>query len=360
MAPFNKNILMLPLTLEQINKIEIHFILCLARTGSSMLTAMLNQHEELLSPSEEPFLLYFHNHYKNKTYWTERDIDIFLDRFWLMAEKNLSIYYSDKATVKQQILPYFPHLSYIQVCKLIYLHFLPQKDKSAVRIIVDKQLKYFYFIGQLLEIVPNAKFIILTRDYRDLIVTWRKRNMTLIKEAAFIAKIWQLNYWQAIFYIKNNPENFMHISYESLVQNPQVTLQSLCRFLNVEYKDNLLNFHLNINNFFEKQEPHLDKFIDQLKDFHSGLRRPINTDKLFIGQKNLPKNDLKTADYITAQAAVFYGYNPQGNIGPPDLKSLFYTLYAFLMKKILPIIYLKTPFLLKITLRSLRKNKINP
>ena len=52
------------LTRQQIERIPIHFILCTERTGSSLLSLMLNISPKVLSPSEEPFALFLYNKYK--------------------------------------------------------------------------------------------------------------------------------------------------------------------------------------------------------------------------------------------------------------------------------------------------------
>ena len=53
-------------TSDQLDAIQIHFVLCTERTGSSMLSLMLNLNQEVISPSEEQFALYFYKKYKNK------------------------------------------------------------------------------------------------------------------------------------------------------------------------------------------------------------------------------------------------------------------------------------------------------
>ena len=72
---------------EKLDSIPVHFILCTERTGSSLLSLMLNLHPNILSPSEEPFALYFWKKYRNKENWSEDDIVKYVDQFFLLAEK---------------------------------------------------------------------------------------------------------------------------------------------------------------------------------------------------------------------------------------------------------------------------------
>ena len=72
-------------TQEKLDAIELHFILCTERTGSSLLSLMLNLHSSILCPSEEPFALYFWNTYKNKIDWEEKDIINYVNSFFTLA-----------------------------------------------------------------------------------------------------------------------------------------------------------------------------------------------------------------------------------------------------------------------------------
>ena len=56
-----------------------------------MLATMLNQLDNVLSPSEEPFLLYFHPKYGKTTIWGNKIKKQFLDDFLLMHERNFEL-----------------------------------------------------------------------------------------------------------------------------------------------------------------------------------------------------------------------------------------------------------------------------
>ena len=129
---------------EKLDDIAIHFVLCTERTGSSLFSMMLNLHSEILSPSEEPFALYFWRKYRHKTEWSEKDVSSYVDQFFAIAEKNLDLYFSKKEVFLKSLLHHREFLNYNRIVKLTYLHFLDTKSKSHVSVIVDKQIKYFF------------------------------------------------------------------------------------------------------------------------------------------------------------------------------------------------------------------------
>ena len=78
-------------TPKQLDEIQVHFILCTERTGSSLLANMLNMHPELIVPSEEPFALYFRKKYQHKTHWTESELIHFVDVFFTLFASKTSL-----------------------------------------------------------------------------------------------------------------------------------------------------------------------------------------------------------------------------------------------------------------------------
>lgn len=346
-------------------EIPIHFILNIERTGSSMLTAMLNNHEQILSTSEEPFVLYFYDHYRNKNNWTEKEIDILLDQFWLLAEKNISLYFSPKNIVKQNILPHLPNIDFISLCKLLYLDFLPSKNKDNVNVIIDKQIKYTYYPEKILKILPNAKYIILTRHYLDTIATWRKRNLANTNQIAYLAQIWQTAYSSLMPYIQQQHPQFILLRYEDLVQNPEQELRRVCAFIGKDFRPEMLGFHKSVNTFFEQAEINTNTneylFIDKLKDFHSSMRKPVNTENIGIWQQKLSPNEVAIANAICRNTALSFGYEIP-TVPPPtiieQIKAMFFRFNAWFSRRVYLYAYIQAPLWLKVKIKQWRPNQV--
>ena len=112
---------------------ETHFLLCTERTGSSLLSLMMNLHSNVVCPSEEPFALFFHRNYKNKTHWTDKELLCFIDEFWLIAEKNLDLFFTSKQKLFDQLVIHKNNLNYKLLCTIIYLQFFEPKPKENIR-----------------------------------------------------------------------------------------------------------------------------------------------------------------------------------------------------------------------------------
>lgn len=108
----------------------------------------------------------------------------------------------------------------------------------------DKTPGYVNHIGLLAEIFPEAKFVHIIRDGRDVALGYMDRDEwgpSTVAEAAY--------YWrgrvgrgrragQAL-----GPERYLEARYEDLVDDPVTTTRRVCRFLGLEYHPEMLRFH---------------------------------------------------------------------------------------------------------------------
>ncbi len=102
----------------------------------------------------------------------------------------------------------------------------------------------------LLRSFPDAKFIVVFRDPRASIASnLLVKNKFMIAHVASFARAWRKNVAFSIF-LRNQKEfkdKLYFVSYENLVANPEVEVQKLCNFLDIQFSKNMLN----TSNFFD-------------------------------------------------------------------------------------------------------------
>jgi hypothetical protein len=89
----------------------------------------------------------------------------------------------------------------------------------------------------------NARYIFLYRDGRDVAVSFRK---AVVGEKHFyhIARDWSQTQKLALTMESHiGPERFFRVKYEDMVEEPEAMMMRLCEFLNMEYHQNMLDFH---------------------------------------------------------------------------------------------------------------------
>jgi hypothetical protein len=106
-----------------------------------------------------------------------------------------------------------------------------------------KSLANVQYLPQIDAYLPDAKYIYLYRDGRDVALSFQKAVVGE-KHIFNIAQNWAKAQRLAIqMRDRSSPEQFHSISYENLTEAPETTLQGLCAFLQVEYTPAMLDFH---------------------------------------------------------------------------------------------------------------------
>ena len=127
----------------------------------------------------------------------------------------------------------------------------------------DKNNFHIRKIPILHAIFPSAKFIFIVRDGRDVACSYQalanKQFQSIYApklptEITSIAKEWCSNNRTAIDDLKQlGKQQVLRIRYEDLVRNPQGVLDEVCRFLELIFDIEMLNYYH--HNRMAKQEP---------------------------------------------------------------------------------------------------------
>ncbi|MES2762989.1 MAG: sulfotransferase [Bacteroidota bacterium] len=337
---------------------DTHFLLCTERTGSSLLSLMMNLHGNVVCPSEEPFALFFYDSYKNKTEWTESELHQFIDEFWLMAEKNLDLFFTSKQKLFEALIKYKSNLDYKQLCSIIYLQFFEPKPKDNITIILDKQIKYFFYLKKLLELFPDSKFVILVRDPRVNAVRKKSRNLNAGQHPLYLAALWN-NTYKNIAYLKAKHKHVLIVKYEELVSEPETILKTVCEFLGISYTNEMLKTEGVYESFLNMQEDRVNAdHLTYLKDFQSSLFQKVNKEKIHLKENEM---DVVINDKIvklTGPLLKEFNYDTKVMSGKAisfNLNDRWQIFKSYLYRPLLIQFYLHIPLSVKVIIKRLRK-----
>lgn len=237
------------------------FILGNPRSGTSLFRLMLNSHSLINATPECGFL---HWWYKKYADWdssclkTNR-LDEYLSD--LESSKRIEDWKMDYALLKDKIIQEKPE-NYAKLGELVYIFYGEQKGKSA-KIIADKNNYYVNHYQDLHKIWPDAKYILVVRDGRDVacsylnietLVTNSPYKPKLSTDIKTIAKEWSNNNKNLLDFSESLPESqFMTVRYEDFVNDSELYLTKVCAFLGVEFEPEMLNYF--IKNAKEQDEP---------------------------------------------------------------------------------------------------------
>jgi len=230
---------------------------------------MFDAHPAVMIPLESRFVQYLYYHHPTDSHWTPEMAKSAIEAL----ETGFEPLKLHKDALLKQIEAHGDRLTLDRVCKLIYLHTPSEFEKGEIQILGDKNPRYTFFIPQLIRIFPKAKFIHLLRDYRDNVVSVQ-RAAPLIGESGntyYAMGRWCLYNRFVEKCQKREPEKFIRLHFEMLIMDPAVSMKKLCRFLELPYLPDMLNYQEGIGPYFKQAGS---------RDLHHSLQNPFD-DHLF-------------------------------------------------------------------------------
>jgi hypothetical protein len=349
--------------MQDLDKISLNFILSTGRTGSTLLSSMLNMHPNVISTSEEPFAYKLYPKYHTVTKWDDIIIEEFCYDFFLFSQGKLKLQFGKKEDLYNLLKSHQSILTGEYAIKLAYMAFFPNKNKDTVNTIVDKELIFHYVLDKVAAYYPNSKYIILHRDPRDNVLVKLKRAKIKGRGASlfYFAKFWNYTYKTLDKKLKKiSSAKYIHVKYEDLVSKPEQTLQLICKFLNIKYHEDMLLFNEKFNQEMNSSNSLLENSVkNHISILHQGLTQKVNTDKLGLWKKDLSEAENNIIWSICGEIAEKHGYSADGCKKVSYFKiSYLYDWLQFSYKRImLPTIYHNLPFKLKYFIKKLKYDK---
>ncbi len=162
-----------------------------------------------------------------------------------------------------------------------------------------KSLANVRFLPELERYFPDAKFLHLYRDGRDVAVSFRK---VIVGEKTFynVAKAWEKDQQLALGLRQRIDESrLFSVSYEQLTDKTEIMLQRLCEFLDVEYTDAMMHFN---------ESAEATRTARSGGSMWGNVRRPVmrnNTRKFFREAK---REDYRIFELVSGELLDLLGY----------------------------------------------------
>jgi len=295
------------LSLEQLNKIPMFFIVGRPRTGSTLLRTLFDAHPNVLIPPEWPMLLLLHIQFGKIKNWDSEKLQEFYEAlFNPMRIKYWSIRNwpeIDMVKLHAKIMQCEGEYSLETLIKVVYCHFNSFFDKKEILFFGDKNPATSIYTDLLAKIFPTAKFIHLVRDYRDNISSMLGVDFEM-PNVALLAYRWKYLYKGIEKSAQKFPERFYTIRYEDFVANPELHFSHLCSFLGIPHNAEILKFYTHKAEIENSYPPEI------INRYFSSLMQPIDTRKVGIYKEKLNSKQVYTAELVAGKIGKLAGYKP--------------------------------------------------
>ncbi len=283
-----------PLASED-SELNPFFIVGCGRSGNTLLRAMLNVSDELVIPPESYILPRITRKFIAYNYlpWPELSSIIITEfstfqEFYTWETPLEPVYKKARELSKQQ-------QNLANLINLIFEEYCLYRNLDNRRW-GDKTPKNAEFLPYLYNVFPSSQYIHLIRDPRAVFLSYMDSELgskDIGKKRKTIVEFW-LNSHRQIEYSKNKfgSEKFITVHYENLVIKPEKYLKLICLFLNVVYKDEMLEYWtqscLGDVNYYSH---------------HANVLKPLDASNIHRWKSELSKQDL---DFVESKCLPYY------------------------------------------------------
>lgn len=267
------------------------FLICSERSGSNLITRMVDNHPQFCGPSPTHLIRLLVQHRLAYENWD----DLCGDAAELLATKigewRTLPTARDLLEVTPRTLPSLLHHVFESEARACGKERLFIKENHAALL-----------LPFVLAAWPDAHFVYLVRDPRDMALSW-KRSAVHRGDVVRAARVWQQDQADGIAAIAQFKDaGRLHcLRFEDLVVVPELELLRLCRFLNVRFCPSMLEFH---------RAPDTIANARRTRAWEN-LARPVMASKARKWREGLDNTEIALIEALCAREMAFFGYRPE-------------------------------------------------
>lgn len=326
--------------IQHLEKIQLNYILSKNRSGSTLLSNLLNTHPQVISISEENIYWKLKKDYGHYTSFTTAEYEQFLNDLFFLFKKprNFSRYlFPSKKILLKKLTALNKDMDYESVCKYIYSQALTVNDNGQnIKQIINKEIHFSHLVEDILKNDSSVKIIYLTRNYPGNIYAVTKNKMAGKANYVYQAKKWDLEMSRLIEFL-DHKEHVLHIKYRDLIKDTENTLKKIYAFLGLPYDPSYHQKYQGLKNkevihILEKNHELPPETLRLLSDRHKSTLSSINTQKVeeWKTQNVYSKKQLALIDYICKDTAEKLGYEYNDKKVSLSLTHRYYLFLAWL------------------------------
>lgn len=266
------------------------FVVGVDRSGTTLLTLLLDGHSQLWIPNESHFFVEYYHKYNGGDYSGTAFRKELVSR--ILSEK----YVSDWAvTIQADDVDFEQCTDLPSTIAAVYSAHARKEGKS---IWGDKTPRYISHIDILNRLFPDARYIHIVRDGRDvassIVKQWWGANDYLSALDSWARRI-EMGHKM----LNMLPESrVMEVRFEDLVAQPESHVKSLCAFLGVPFEPGMMDY----------TQSAASKVAGRITAHHSGLTKAPDISQTFRWKKSLSDPDQALSYSVAGKMLEHYGY----------------------------------------------------
>jgi hypothetical protein len=284
------------------------FVLGVPRSGTTLLSVLLENHSKLYIDGESVGILMAKELEKYKQHYSfepKQPKEQLLSR---IIEK------SYKSRLKH-LLDY-QHLDQYPDLRALFKASVNQRAQAnGKEYWGDKTPELLFYIPQLLQVFPDAKFLHIVRDARSNAFSLNKRQY---KDMRLAAQYWkEINGKGLVMQHILGRDQYRMFNYEEVVQRPEENFRAICEFLGIEFEQGMLD--LAQNEATQKENAYVAGTID--------------ASKIHKWKERMTEGQIRMVEQICGDLMDQLGYTLYSLDDPSKARSISYWKQYFLQEK---------------------------
>ena len=262
------------------------------RSGLTLLRMIFDSHPELTVAHEPRFLATMAPHHTR--YEREGGLDI--DRFLgdLYAVSNFRRLGLPREEVRSALEDQRPE-GFADAVRIVFEMYAQSQGKALYG---DKTPLYISFMEPIAGLFPEARFVHLVRDGRDVVLAYLERDKgpATVAEGAFHWKLRVSRGHRAGEAL--GPDRYREFHYEDLIDDPETTVRAMCEYLGLDFHAEMLDYQGTAERFLGEAKNPAD---------HQHLRM-APTKGLIDWRRSMSGDDLALFEAIAGETLEAVGY----------------------------------------------------
>ncbi len=276
------------------------FLMCSERSGSNFVTKLMNAHSQFVGPSTKHlFNPILRNYFRYGDLTDAAAWELLLIDVLRLYRVDFSVWRLelDLPTLRAMAAPG-------DLAGLLTAIFQAEAALDGAEHVFVKENQLYEFFPFLLTHFPQAHYLYLARDPRDMALSW-KSNENIPGGVVRAARQWKTDQQQSLknAALLDAQGRLIRLRYEELVADPVAVMSGVCDFLSVPYEPAMLDFHTD----------ELTQANARMNSAWANLSRSVMTDNRDKWVGKLSDLEVRAVEAICRHEMRHLGYGPSND-----------------------------------------------
>ncbi|MCA9171697.1 MAG: sulfotransferase [Planctomycetales bacterium] len=277
---------------------QIDFLICSERSGSNLITRLLNAHSQICAPSTTHLFrllgenLAGYGDLQNDQAWQE-----LVDDASQLVSATLGPWLGTHSEFIQAATSAEHPRSLGALLRTLYEQQAVSAGKHQLFI---KEIELFRFQPLLEDEFPQARYVYVVRDPRDMALSWKK-SAAIRGGVVRAAQAWQRDQsaYEPLVAVLAQEDRVVQLTYEQLIHDAAGELRRVCEFLGVTFETAQLQFH----------ERHDTQALATAAADFANLQQPLMSDNADKFRSELSEAEIQYVEAICGEQMQRFGYD---------------------------------------------------